>query len=153
MPVNKELVYSWYEQYKTGIYRYALSILKDPHGAEDVLQETFLRLLSGKYAVQEEKIQPWLYRVARNCCYDVMRKREREQELPPELPVHDGQYAYIERISVLDLSDREIVTMKVLSGMTCKEIGKIVGMTASAVQKRYERAIRTLKEQEENHGE
>lgn len=151
--MNKTLVYSWYEQYKTGIYRYALSILKDPHGAEDVLQETFLRLLSGKYAVQEEKIQPWLYRVARNCCYDVMRKREREQELPPELPVHDGQYAYIERISVLDLSNREIVTMKVLSGMTCKEIGKIVGMTASAVQKRYERAIRTLKEQEENHGE
>ena len=151
--MNKTLVCSWYEQYKTGIYRYALSILKDPHGAEDVLQETFLRLLSGKHVVREEKIQPWLYRVARNCCYDVMRKREREQELPPELPVHDGQYAYIERISVLDLSDREIVTMKVLSGMTCKEIGKIMGMTASAVQKRYERAIRKLKEQEDNHGE
>ena len=150
--MDRERIYSWYAQYKTGIYRYALSILKDPHGAEDVLQETFLRLLSGKYAVQEEKIQAWLYRVARNCCYDVLRKREREQELPPELPVHDGKYAYIERISVLDLTDREIVTMKVLSGMTCKEIGKIMGMTAPAVQKRYERAIRKLKEQEENHG-
>ena len=55
--MNKMLIYSWYEQYKTGIYRYALSILKDPHGAEDVLQETFLRLLSGRYVVQEEKIQ------------------------------------------------------------------------------------------------
>ena len=151
--MNKALVYSWYEQYKTGIYRYALSILKDPHGAEDVLQEVFLRLLSGKYVVREEKIQPWLYRVARNCCYDILRKREREQELPPDLPWQDGQYAYIERIAVLDLTDREIVTMKVLSGMTCKEIGKIVGMTGPAVQKRYERAIRKLKEQEENYGE
>lgn len=151
--MNKMLVYSWYEQYKTGIYRYALSILKDPQGAEDVLQETFLRLLSGKYAVQEEKIQAWLYRVARNCCYDVLRKRQREQELPPALPSVDGQFAYIERISVLDLTDREIVTMKLLSGMTCKEIGKIMGMSGPAVQKRYERAIRKLKEQEENHGE
>lgn len=150
--MNKSRIYSWYEQYKTGIYRYALSILKDPQGAEDVLQETFLRLLSGKYVVAEEKIQAWLYRVARNCCYDILRKREREQELPPDLSSDDGQFAYIERISVLDLTDREIVTMKVLSGMTCKEIGKIVGMTGSTVQKRYERAMKKLREQEEYHG-
>lgn len=150
--MNRLLVYSWYEQYKTGIYRYALSILKDPHGAEDVLQETFLRLLSGKYVVAEEKIQAWLYRVARNYCYDILRKREREQELPPELPCNDGQYAYIERVSILELTDREIVTMKVLSGMTCREIGKIMGMTGPAVQKRYERAMKKLKEQEEYHG-
>ena len=150
--MNKELVYAWYEQYKTGIYRYALSILKDTHGAEDVLQETFLRLLSGKYVVRQEKIQPWLYKVARNCCYDILRRREREQELPPELPSSDHQFAYIERIAVLDLTDREIVTMKILSGMTCKEIGKILKMTGPAVQKRYERAIRKLKEQEESYG-
>lgn len=150
--MNRERMYTWYEQYKIGIYRYALSILKDPHGAEDVLQETFLRLLSGQYVVREEKIQPWLYRVARNCCYDILRKREREQEMPPELPYNDGQYAYIERISVLDLSDREIVSMKVLSCMTCREIGKVMGMTGPAVQKRYERAIRKLKEQEEDYG-
>lgn len=151
--MNRSLIYSWYAQYKTGIYRYSLSILKDPEGAEDVLQETFLRLLSGRYVVAEEKIQPWLYRVARNCCYDVLRKREREQELPPELPRHDGQFTYIERISVLDLTDQEIVTMKVLSGMTSKEIGKIMGLTGAAVQKRYERALKKLREEEEYHGE
>ena len=150
--MNKERIYGWYEQYKTGIYRYALSILKDPNGAEDVLQETFLRLLSGKYVVREEKIQAWLYRVARNYCYDLLRKREREQDLPPELSVHEGQFAYIERIAVLDITDREIVTMKVLSGMTCREIGNVMRMTASSVQKRYERAIKKLKEQEESDG-
>lgn len=150
--MNKTLIYSWYEQYKTGVYRYAFSILKDPHLAEDVLQETFLRLLSGKYVVEEGKAQAWLYRVARNCCYDILRKREREQEVPSDLPSRDGQYAYIERIAFLDRTDREIVTLKVLSGMTCREIGKIVGMTGPAVQKRYERALKKLKEQEENHG-
>ena len=151
--MNKTQIYRWYEEYKSGIYRYALSILKDPHGAEDVLQETFLRLLSGKYVIRQETIQPWLYRVARNCCYDILRKRSRDQELPPELPSRDGQFAYIERIAILDLTDREIVTMKILSGMTCKEIGKIIGMAAATVQKRYERAIRKLKEQEEGYGE
>lgn len=151
--MDRERIYGWYAQYKTGIYRYALSILKDPHGAEDVLQETFLRLLSGKCVVREEKIQPWLYRVARNCCYDILRKREREQALPPELPAGGGQFAYIERVAVLDLTDREIVTMKVLSGMTCGDIGKIMKMTGPAVQKRYERALKKLKEQEDWDGE
>lgn len=151
--MEKSRIYGWYEQYKTAVYRYALSILKDSHRAEDVLQEVFLRLLSGKYVVSEEKIQAWLYRVARNCCYDILRQRQREQEVPPDLPSHDGKLAYIERIAVLDLLDQEIVTLKVLSGMSCKDIGKIVRMTGPAVQKRYERAIRKLKEQEENHGE
>ena len=146
--MNKALIYSWYEQYKTGIYRYALSILKDPHGAEDVLQEVFLRLLSGKYVVEPEKIQAWLYRVARNYCYDILRKQPGE-ELPQDLPHFEGQYAYIERISLLEQRDQEIVTLKVLSGMTSREIGKVMGMTASAVQKRYQRAMEKLKEQEE----
>ena len=37
----------WYEQYKTGIYRYILSITHDPQLAEDVLQDTFVQLLVG----------------------------------------------------------------------------------------------------------
>ena len=150
--MNKALIYSWYEQYKTGIYRYALSILKDPHTAEDVLQETFLRLLSGKYVVQEEKIQAWLYRVARNFCYDILRKQKAEK-LPQEVQAHEGKYAYIERISVLEQKDQEIVTLKVLIGMTSREIGKVMDMTAPAVQKRYQRAMQKLKEQEESYGE
>ena len=150
--MNKTLIYSWYEQYKTGVYRYAFSILKDPHGAEDVLHETFLRLLSGQYVVQEEKIQAWLYRVARNYCYDLLRKQQGE-ELPREVHAHEGKYAYIERISVLEQKDQEIVTLKVLSGMTSREIGKVMGMTAPAVQKRYQRAMQKLKEQEESYGE
>lgn len=149
--MNHSLINSWYEQYKTEVYRYALSILKNPHGAEDVLQETFLRLLSGKYVVQEEKIQAWLYRVARNYCYDLLRKQQRGEELPAVLSVFEPQYAYIERISVLDQKDQEIVTLKVQSGMTSREIGKVIGMTGPAVQKRYERAMKKLKEQEESY--
>ena len=149
--MNRSLINSWYEQSKTGVFRYALSILKDPHGAEDVLQETFLRLLSGKYVVQEEKLEAWLYRVARNYCYDLLRKQQRGAEMPSDLPVYESQYAYIERISVLEQRDQEIVTLKVQSGMTSREIGKVMGMAAPAVQKRYERAMKKLKEQEEDY--
>ena len=90
--------------------------------------------------------------MARNYCYDILRKQQGEK-LPQDLPLFEGQYAYIERISLLEQKDQEIVTLKVLSGMTCREIGKVMGMTAPAVQKRYQRAMQKLKEQEESYGE
>ena len=43
--MDENLVYSWYEQYKNGIFRYILSMTHDPHLSEDVLQDTFVQLL------------------------------------------------------------------------------------------------------------
>ena len=37
-PMNRQMVHKWYEAYKTGLFRFALSILKDESAAEDVLQ-------------------------------------------------------------------------------------------------------------------
>jgi len=144
--MNQDLAQQWYEQYKTGIFRFALSILKDSHLAEDVLQETFLRLLSGKYTVQEGKQQAWLYKVARNLCYDILRNRGREVALAV---VHNGErYAYIDLLAGLDLMEKEIVTLKIVGGLTHKEIAGVMGLTVHATKKRYERAIQKLREEE-----
>ena len=43
--MQDETIYTWYQQYKVGLFRFALSILKDSHLAEDALQET----LSGSW--------------------------------------------------------------------------------------------------------
>ncbi len=149
--MNQASINSLYEQYKDGIFRYAFSILKDAHLAEDVLQETFLRLLSGKYIVEIGKEQAWLYRVARNYCFDILRKRKHDQQ-PPQPQGHEDQYRYIDLISCLKPKDQEIVTLKVIEGMGCRDIGKILGMTESGVQKRYERAMKQLREQEDDYG-
>ncbi len=149
--MDRTHIFNCYAQYKDGIYRYAFSILKDPHLAEDALQETFLRLLSGKYVVELGKEQAWLYRVARNYCFDLLRKQKHQQEpLRPE--GQEERYRYIDMIACLTPRDQEIVTLKVIDGMTCRDIGKVIGMTAPGVQKRYERAMKKLREQEEKHG-
>lgn len=143
--MNKELTYSWYEQYKNGIFRYALSILKDPHLAEDVLQETFLRLLSGRYTVHPGKEQAWLYKVAHNLCCDILRKRNWETGMVTE-PQDRESYQYIEMIAPLDQTEQEIVTLKIVGGLAHSEIAKIMGLTVHASKKRYERAIQKLRE-------
>ena len=67
-----------YNQYHNAIFRYALGLLHDVHLAEDIMQETFLRLLKSSLPIPEEKTQSWLYKVARNLCYDILRKKKKE---------------------------------------------------------------------------
>ena len=147
--MDRSRIYSWYEQYKNGLFRYALSITKDPFLAEDVLHDTFVKLLSGGIRCASGKEQAWLYRIARNLCYDQLRKAKREQayvETPAQL---DSRYEYIELISSLSPMEQEIVTLKIVGGLSHKEIGSVLGITASAAQKRYERAISTLRSKED----
>ena len=64
------------DRYLLGITRFAARILNDAGEAEEVAQETFLRLWT-EAAGFEPRAQPktWLYRIARNQCIDRLRKR------------------------------------------------------------------------------
>lgn len=144
--MNHALVYSWYEQYRTGIYRFALSILRDPQMAEDVLQETFVRLISGIGWPDEGKEKAWLFRVARNLCFDILRKRIREMEATPVIAAPpDQNWEFLELISPLTETEKEIVSLKFIGGFSHKEIARITGTTVHATKKRYERAIQKLR--------
>lgn len=148
--MNQELVYSWFEQYKTGIYRFSLSILKDPQLAEDVLQETFLRLLSGSGMPDPGKEQAWLYRVARNICYDILRKRKRETgEITESTAQLENHWEFIDLIAPLSPKEQEIVSLKIIGGLTHPEIAKVMGITTAGAKKRYQRAIEKLRDEME----
>ena len=144
--MDRASVSTLYEQHKNGIFRYALSILKDPQLAEDVLHDSFVKLLSVK---PPREPRAWLYRVARNLCFDLLRKAKREQTQTQLLPETDTQYAFIDLIAALSPQEREIVTLKIAGGLTHKEIGDILGISGKAAQKRYERAIASLREKED----
>jgi len=147
--LDKIIVGSWYEQHKNGIYRYALSITKDPYLAEDVLHDAFVKLMSKGFQCAPGKELSWLYRIARNLCYDQLRRNKREQGYLAPPIANDTRFAYIELISGLSPTDREIVTLKIVGGLSHAEIGAVLGISHRAAQKRYERAINSLKEKEE----
>ena len=138
------LVSQWYERYKTGIYRYLLTMTRDPGLAEDVLQDTFVKVLTEGVRCQPGKEQAWLYRVARNRCVDLLRREKNQPRFPVE-EGQDGQWEFLELIAPLSQRDREIVTLKIVGGFSHREIAKITGSTVGAAKKRYERAIQTLR--------
>lgn len=149
--MNPQLAREWYGQYKTGIYRFALSLLHDPQQAEDVLQETFVKLLSGKFSCPTPgKEKAWLFKVARNLCMDILRQRRREQEVPPVIAAPaDENWAFLELISPLTQTEQQLLSLRFIGGFTHREIAKITGTTQHAAKKRCERAIQKLREEME----
>lgn len=146
--MDQNLIRGWYEQYKTGIFRYILSITKDSQLAEDVLHDTFVKLLSDGIRCAPDKEQAWLYRVARNLCYDRLRRAKREQAHIKAPACSDARFEYIDLICSLSPKEQEIVTLRIVGGLSHREIGAVLGITSAAAQKRYERAISILREKE-----
>lgn len=143
-------IYELYEKHKTGIYRYILSITNHPQLAEDVLQDTFVQLLSDGTRLEPGKEQSWLYKVARNKCFNILKRQSKQVAVQiPIASVSDQQWEYIELISPLTAAEREIVTLKIVGGFSHKEIAKITGVTVAATKKRYERAIQKLRNEME----
>ena len=145
--MDKARINEWYEQYKSGLFRYALSMVKDPGTSEGVLQEVFVRLLAGKNFPEPGKELAYLYRMARNLCFDHLRRQKRLAQEPPQIPWEQNGYAYLELISTLTQKEQELVTLKIVGGLTHREIAKVLGLTEHAAKKRYERAIQKLREE------
>jgi RNA polymerase sigma-70 factor (ECF subfamily) len=67
-----------YEKYKLPVFRAALAIVRDQELAEDILQETFLRLRAHVGSVDPSlPLAPWLYRVAVNLSYTNVSRGQR----------------------------------------------------------------------------
>jgi RNA polymerase sigma-70 factor (ECF subfamily) len=98
------------------------------------------------------KIKAWLYRTARNLCYDQLRRSNRESVELENPESRENPYGFIDLLAHLSQRERDIVTLKVIGGLTHREIGVVLGITAAAAQKRYERAIATLREEEDAYG-
>jgi RNA polymerase sigma-70 factor, ECF subfamily len=63
------------ERFRGPIYTYVLRLVKDENAAEDIAQETFVRLYKELDRIRDQTASAWLYRVARNLVTDYIRKK------------------------------------------------------------------------------
>ena len=71
---------TWVDRYGDYLYRFALSRIKDPVVAEDLVQETFLAALRGRNNFQSRSaLQTWLTAILKHKIIDYFRKKNREQ--------------------------------------------------------------------------
>jgi RNA polymerase sigma-70 factor (ECF subfamily) len=81
----------WLVEHGDYLYRYALARLRDPHLAEDVVQETLLAAMSGSGFAGQSSPRTWLTGILKHKIIDVFRRQQRETELvaPEEISTDD----------------------------------------------------------------
>jgi RNA polymerase sigma-70 factor (ECF subfamily) len=87
---------TWLSQYRHGdtealgrivdhtrkpLYRFIYGMVHDPHRAEDVFQDVWLRAVKGLHRYQSDKLLSWLYRIAKNRVIDLSRKKQADVSL------------------------------------------------------------------------
>jgi RNA polymerase sigma-70 factor (ECF subfamily) len=67
------------------VFGVCFGMLSNVHDAEDVAQETLLKgFLSLRRLAKPERFEPWILRIAKNLCVDLLRRRKRARNLPVE---------------------------------------------------------------------
>ncbi len=137
----------------------ARRMLRDDAEAEDIAQETFLRLwrMSGSLDIGPGGVKPWLRRVASNLCIDRVRGRIKLTPVDelPDVPDDPTQLKGMEadetkqRVDValkkLPERQRMALTLFHYEGMSQVEVGNVMGITDEAVESLLGRARRNLK--------
>lgn len=83
--------HDWLAEHGDYLYRYALARLRDPHLAEDAVQETLLAALSGSGFAGQASPRTWLTGILKHKIIDQFRRQQREVALesPDEVSAED----------------------------------------------------------------
>ena len=77
--------------YDQNVLRLALNLLRSPEDANDIYQETFLRVYKNLHAFRFDcSFHTWLYRIVTNLCLDALRKRRVRREEDTVVETNDG---------------------------------------------------------------
>ena len=143
-----------YEQQKTKVYRLVLSMTGDSYLAEDITQETFLRVQEKAWAYHDDISETaWIVTIARNMTYDILRRRSREivngEAISPDAFVsldtdEQSNLMFLDLIKDLSQQEKEIICLRILANLPWHEIGQIIGQSADTSRKRYARSLKKL---------
>ena len=141
-----------YDRHGPALPAYACSFVADAAIAEDVVHQVFVKLLQGRIAVPDAPLG-YLYRAVRNAGLNLRRNGRRETRLEPDSVwfAHRGgdreaSLALQGALAELPEEQREVMIMRVWSGMTLEEIAGVSGVSLNTVASRYRYALGKLRE-------
>lgn len=148
------------QRYKSPLYSFALRMVQRPSVADDVFQETFLRVYRKRKTFRKgARFRPWLFQICLNLCRDHHRKVKRRQEVElseeavgcdlrpgPEESAQRAAEARRVRDAVSRLPDkhRAVLVLTQYEGLSQQEAAAALGIPEGTVRSRKFKAIRTL---------
>lgn len=154
------------ERHSRALFKLAYRMTGNEHDAEDVVQEAFLKAYRNLDRFEERsQVSSWLYRIASNCAFDALRRRQRRDSPNDSLDVEDapelaapvpgpdrlalggdvrrGLEAALERMSA---RERAAFVLRHFEGRSVKEIEQLLGLDTTAVKQSVCRAVRKARQ-------
>jgi RNA polymerase sigma-70 factor (ECF subfamily) len=140
------------------LHRFFLLQLASRSDADDLLQETWLRIHQVRHTYRSgEPVLPWFYAIARHIRVDHYRKvrrstaREQPLEDMPQVPAQSssapGSTADLDALlAPLPASQREVVEMLKIAGMSLEEVARATSSTVGSVKQKAHRAYERIRE-------
>ena len=147
-----------YRRWQAPLHRFAIGMTGSPHAAEDVVQETFLKLMTGARQIEgRARLTTWLYRVAYNAAMDRLRAQKREVPVPsllvdmrlsPEVLARDNELrkALETAIASLPTPLRAAFLLRDVEGLSTAEAAETLEITEVNLKVRLHRARLLLRE-------
>lgn len=156
LKTNRKLgIEELYKNYSKLVFGVIYSILKNTDETEDVLQNVFIKI----FKLDNEKLPTkshfsWLYSVAKNETINYIKKHSKEKNFENLYEISDND-TEIEKvldkeyfnnlINNLPTKQQEILSLKIVSNLSFKEIANILNMKIPAVQWHYYKSLNTIK--------
>jgi RNA polymerase sigma-70 factor (ECF subfamily) len=155
--------------YQSPLLRYVGQILgRVDHEAEDIVQEAFVRLhrqVAGHGAGSVKHLTTWLFRVTHNLTIDMLRRRSKRKRVPEttvdpsvlseeqaadeldalgEVLRQEARQVALRELAQIDDQQRQVVLLKVIQGMTLRQVAKVIGISVSLVNYRLNQGLTEL---------
>lgn len=145
-----------YEKTSKNVYSFALSILKDTHMAQDVLQDCYLNIYSSAVSYSGRgKPMAWILTITRNLCLKCIRYQTKCIPVSDEewsfTPQEETDFSAEDRIilsqcmNLLNDTERQIVVLHAVSSLKHREIASLLKIPLPTVLSKYNRAIKKLR--------
>jgi RNA polymerase sigma-70 factor (ECF subfamily) len=152
-----------YDTHHQALFRYVWSRVGERALAEDLTGEVFMRMLGAlpRYRASAAPFRAWLYQITRNLLVDHYRKTGNHLNIPLEqvemvrsatldLTTIVEQQLTLEGVQQalarLEATQREVVTLRFLSGLSLREVASVLGKSESAVKALQHRGLTGLRQ-------
>jgi RNA polymerase sigma-70 factor (ECF subfamily) len=153
------------QRYQHRLYRYLLRMVRQPATAEDLFQQTWIRVMEGAGSYDPRRsFEGWLFAIAHNLAIDHLRRRQPES-LDEELPsgetrvdltpsagpdaltqlLAEERSAFVARaVAEMPATFREVLTLRFEEEMKLEEMAEVLALPLGTVKTRLHRALKSL---------
>ena len=143
-----------YDRYADRVFRYAITLLRNQHLAEEAAQETMIAVWkSAGRSEGRSKVSTWIFGIARNKAFDLARREKRGDRVPDISMVSPDpapgllkQEQVAGAMSTLPEAQREVVFLTFYEGLSYGEISSLLDVPEGTVKSRMFHAKRKLVE-------